>query len=235
VRFADLYPLADSTRIQGPLVVADGTGDGLNDVYFNTTGGHLVGLGPSGRLLAGYPLRWGDRAGAGMAVGGDGVDRLLWLVSGGGYQTGFQDRIAISGRVIGANLLPTAAADQRTSEWLGLGGGSARSGPVGTAQRLDAGSPAAAENNQVYLYPNPLNGDDVTIRFFAAGPRYARVAIFNLEGELVLSRQTPVTAGFVNEVVLPLGNVASGLYVARIEFEGVGGREIRSLTLAVER
>jgi len=85
VRFYDLFPLPDSTRVSGPVVVADGTGDGVNEIYFNTDGGHLIGLDATGRLLPRMPLRWADRHTGGLAVGGPDDDRLLWLVSPGGY------------------------------------------------------------------------------------------------------------------------------------------------------
>ncbi len=235
VRFYDLFPLADSTRVQGPLVIADGTGDGINDIFFNTTGGHLVGLGPTGRLLENLPLRWGDQAAAGLSVGGEGVDRVLWLVSSGGYTEGFRDRIAINGRVSGYAMMSAASAGERTSEWLGEGGGPARSGPVGAARDLGDAAPASAETQQVYLYPNPLNGEDVTVRFFSQGAAEAHLALYNLEGELVAQQKAPVTAGTVNEVVMSLPNLVSGLYLARLEYEGPSGRTIRTMTLAVEK
>jgi len=235
VRFTDLYPLADSTRVQGPLVVADGTGDGVNEIFFNTTGGHLVGLSATGRLLGNLPLRWADRAPAGLAVGGQGTERVLWLVSSGGYTNGFLDRIPVNGRVSAYRLTTTATPDGRTSEWLGPGGGVGRTGATGAARALGAVAPVSAEMDQVYLYPNPLSGDDVTIRFFSEGSRDARLAVYNLEGEIVASWQAAVTAQAVNEIVMSLPDVASGLYLARLEFEGTGGREIRTLTLAVER
>ncbi|MCB1182418.1 immune inhibitor A, partial [bacterium] len=125
VRFADLYPLADSTRIAGPLVVADGTGEGAPDVWFNSTGGHLLGLDPTGRLLPGLPVRWGDAGTGGLAVGGDGAARILWLVSAGGYRTGFQARQGVNGRVAAWDFPTGRTADGRTAEWLGPDGGPA--------------------------------------------------------------------------------------------------------------
>jgi hypothetical protein len=44
-----------------------------------------------------------------------------------------------------------------------------------------------------------------------------------------------VTGGTVNEYVLPLPGVASGLYLARLEYEASGGKTIKTLTLAVEK
>lgn len=234
VRFADLYPLADSTRVQGPLLVADGTGDGVNEVYFNTTGGHLVGLGATGNLLPRLPLRWADVGGAGLAIGGE-SERIMWLVSPGGYTDGFQQRMTINGRVSAYGLVPTAVGTSRTSEWLGPAGGSWRLGPEGQARGLGAMAPVSAAVEQVYLYPNPLVGEAVTVRFYSTAADEARVAVFNLEGELVAREKLVARADAINEIVILLPRVASGLYVTRLEFTGKQGRESRTMTLAIER
>ncbi len=235
VRFFDLFPLDEDTRVQGPLVIADGTGDGVNNIFFNTTGGHLVGLGPTGALLGNLPLRWGDQAEAGLAVGGQDNDRILWLASAGGYTGGFLDRIATNGRLSGYGLMPAQVAAKRTSEWLGSGGGVTRRGPVGEAKVLGGSAPVSAEQELVYLYPNPLRIDDVTARFYSQGTTDARLSIYNLEGELIVSESASVVSGAVNEINMSLPNIVSGMYLARLEFDGPNGPEIRTLTLAVEK
>ena len=235
VRFYDLFPLPDTTRIDGPLIVADGTGDGVNDIYFNTDGGHLVGLGATGRLLPHTPFRWGDRFEPGLAVGGLQAERVLWLVSRGGYVgDGYGTQVA-NGMVAGYNLAGTVSSGERTSEWLGAGGGITRRGPAGLPQTLGSAAPVAAETNKVVLYPNPLTGPEVTLRFYSHGTTPARLGIYNLTGELVAQADIPVTADAVNEFKLPLPGIASGLYLARVQYEAAGGMEIRTLTLAVEK
>jgi M6 family metalloprotease-like protein len=235
VRFYDLFPLPDSTRVSGPVVVADGTGDGVNEIYFNTDGGHLIGLDATGRLLPLMPLRWADRRTGGMAVGGPDDDRLLWLVSPGGYTGPPLGRQFVNGRVIGFGLANALGEGSRTSEWLGPVGGSHRRGSEGTAKNLGPAAPAAAEVDKVVLYPNPVVGDGVTVRFFSVGSRAARLSIYNLEGEEVAKADIPVTAGTVNEFRLPLPGIASGLYLVRLEFDASNGVEMRTLTLAVEK
>jgi hypothetical protein len=235
VRFYDLFPLPDSTRVLGPVVVADGTGDGVNEIYFNTDGGHLVGLDATGRLLPHTPLRWGDRRTAGMAVGGPDDGRVLWLVSPGGYTGPPLDRQYVNGRVIASGLENASDEVSRTSEWRGPVGGAYRRGSEGVAKNLGPAAPAAAETDRVVLYPNPMVGDGVTVRFFSAGSRPARLSIYNIEGEEVAQTDIPVTAGSVNEYLLPLPGVASGLYLARLEYDAGSGIEIRTLTLAVEK
>ncbi len=227
----DLFPLADSTRVAGPLVVADATGDGRNEVFFNTDGGHLMGLGSDGALLEQLPLRWGDRSSAGLAVGDGASGRLLWLVSGGGYTSPPMDRTWTNGRVAAWRVTGAPA----TSEWLGPGGGSARRGPVGAAHDLGDGTPAALDRAEVILFPNPVSGEAVNARFWsdAAGP--VRLAVYDLQGELVRQDTFAGAGGQMNQVRLDLPGIASGMYVAVLDFMGAGGHRTLTMTLAVER
>jgi hypothetical protein len=235
VRLYELFPLPDTTRIAGPIVIADGTGDGVNEIYFNTDGGHLIGLSATGKLLPQTPLRWADRRTGGMAVGGSDEDRVLWLVSPGGYTGPPLGRQFVNGRVIASGLAKASDENSRTSEWLGPVGGAYRRGPEGTAKNLGPASPVAQEMDKVILYPNPVVGDEVTVRFFSGGSRAARLFIYNLQGEEVAQADIPVNAGTVNEHRLPLPGIASGLYLARLEFDTGSGIELRTLTLAVEK
>jgi len=194
-----------------------------------------VGLSATGRLLPQTPLRWGDRQTGSLAVGGPDEARVLWLSSPGGYTGPPLDRQFTGGRVTAYGLAPAAAPEARPSEWRGPGGGSLRRGSEGTAKGLGPAAPVAAETDRVLLYPNPLAGDAVTVRFFSSGSQAARLTIYNLEGEEVARADIPVTAQVVNEYELPLPGVASGLYLARLEYETTGGMDIRTLTLAVEK
>jgi hypothetical protein len=235
VRFYDLFPLPDSTRIAGPLVVADATGDGINEIYFNTDGGHLVGLDAVGRLIPQTPMRWADRRTGGLAIGGPDDGRVMWLVSPGGYTGPPLDRHFVNGRVSAMGLADARDANNRTSEWRGPAGGAYRRGSEGLAKNLGPASPAAAETDRVVLYPNPMVGDEVTVRFFSAGTRSARLSIYNLAGEQVTQVTIPVTEGSLNEYRVSLPGVASGLYLARLEYDAAGGFQSRTLTLAVEK
>jgi hypothetical protein len=78
-------------------------------------------------------------------------------------------------------------------------------------------------------------GDEVTVRFFSAGSRSARLSIYNLAGEQVTQVTIPVNEGSLNEYRVSLPGVASGLYLARLEYDAAGGFQIRTLTLAVEK
>ena len=85
------------------------------------------------------------------------------------------------------------------------------------------------------LYPNPLTGTDLTIRFYNQGSDPARFGVYTLEGEAIVQRDVPVTAGVVNEFKVALPGLASGLYVCRLECDTTAGRRVRTLTLAVQK
>ncbi len=230
----NLFPLADSTQVRGTLVVADITGDGSDEVVFTTNEGHLLALDARGELLDHLPFRSGDESEPILALGdGPGGDvRTIYMLNRGGYTGPPHDRLLGNGRIVGYGV--PGASSQGTSEWLGVGGGPARTGTMGTARDLGGISPADAYRDAVVYYPNPVKGPEVTVRFSSGSSREAQLTIYNLQGEEVLHRAIPVSAGQVNEATVPF-DVASGMYVCRLEREGPAGWTRTVTTLAVER
>jgi len=235
-RLYDLFPLPDSTRIAGPLVIADATGDGLNEIFYNTTGGHLIGLDSIGQLLPMLPLRWGDDEDSGLAMGLDSHgNNLLWMVSSGGYATEPFGRNHVNGRVAAYGWASAAAASEQSSRWLGPMGGATRSGSMGEARNLGTLSPMTEEMKRVIMYPNPVHENDVTIRFYAHAAGNARFVLYNLQGEEVKRAEFETTSGIINENRMDVSALASGLYLGRLVFPGANGTETKTMTLAVER
>jgi M6 family metalloprotease-like protein len=238
VRFYDLFPLDPDTRITGPAVVADATGDGVNEILFNTDGGHLVGLTALGRLLEGTPFLWGDAAAAGLAVGGPDAatgQRILYLVSEGGYAGEPMGRQFYNGRVGGYSLTAPGAGTRTTSGWFGTAGGALRAGAEGEPQDLGQVAPAAAEQDLAYLFPNPLRDRYVTLRFHAGQAGQALFELYNLQGERVSSETFPVAGGVVVEQQIDCSGTSSGIYLGRLVYPGASGNIMKTMTLAVER
>ncbi|MCP4573124.1 MAG: hypothetical protein GY838_12275 [bacterium] len=234
----DIFPLPDSTRIRGPLVVIDADGDGANEVIFGTDGGHLFSLDATGRLRGRTPLRWGDGLESAFALQDaeePGEGRVLWLATSGGTVTSPLPRQVNNGRIGAFILGPEADVESHTSEWRGTGGDARRRGSVGLARDLGNVGTVSAEYDRAIVYPNPLREDDLVVRFYSAGTRDARFAVHNLEGEVVVRATIPVTVDAVNEHRLSLAGLASGLYVCTLQWDAPGGRETRTMTLAVEK
>ncbi len=235
-RLSELFPLPDSTRITGPLVIADATGDGVNEIFYNTTGGHLMGLNASGELLPSLPFRWGDEGTGGLAMSNDtSGNNLLWMVSPGSYATEPFGRNHVNGRVVAYGMGVSAADDAMTSRWMGPMGGSTRSGGEGPPRDLGVLSPLSEEMKRVIMYPNPVHERDVTIRFYAYAAARAQFILYNLQGEEVKRMDFETTAGSINEDRMDVSGLASGLYLGRLIYPGANGTETKTMTLAVER
>jgi hypothetical protein len=234
----ELFPLPDTTRVVGPVVVCDADGDRANEVFLNTNRGHLIGLDGYGRLLPQTPFLWGDQGDFGLAVGSGGAPsshRILWLVSSGGRRGAPLERQLYNGRIAGYTLSGAGGTEDGTSEWLAAGGGPRRAGPVGQPRDLGAQAPLAASAAQPIYYPNPLTGTRLTVRFYSQTERTAKLAIYNLAGEQVVTASVPVTAGQMNEYDMTVPDLASGYYICRLERETANGVETTVSTLAVAR
>jgi M6 family metalloprotease-like protein len=237
-RVGDLFPLPDTTRIAGPLVVADLAGGPANELAFATARGHLFVLDGAGQPLGRTPWRFGGAAAAGLSVLPTAVgEASLALADAGGRVGPPLDRRLTHGRLALAQprALPDGGAAPATAAWWGPAGGPARLGPVGTAAAVAGENPAVTEADRVVFYPNPLPGRTLNVRFYSATDRAAELVVYNLEGEPVLRARLGPDAGRVNEFTLDL-DVASGLYVARLTRErAVGDVATDVKTLAVAR
>ncbi len=232
----DLFPLPDFTRISGPLVVVDGTGDGVNEIYFNTDGGHLVGLNATGELLPQLPFKWGDTGSAGLAMSaGPTIRNQLYMVSSGGTAEFSVGRSHANGRLVTYGLTSDFGATNTTSQWLGTMGSSERLGAFGEAQNLDSIAPISAEMKKVTLYPNPVHESDLTVRYYAYSEGTALIVLYNLQGEEITRGEFATTAQAINENQLDVSGLVSGLYLGRLVFPGENGTETKTMTLAVER
>jgi len=232
---AGLFPLPDTTRVAGPLVVADLAGGPGNELAFATDRGHLFLLDAQGAALPGTPFRFGGAGASGLALVTAGADRVSLAVADQGGLAGAPfDRRLTNGRLALYGDREIAADGPATAGWYGLGGGPARSGPVGAAQPVAGDLPADKGEDRVVLYPNPLTGTQLTVRFWSATERPAELVIYNLAGEPVQSLTIPTSAGRINEHTLDL-DVASGLYLARLTCEAAAGRvtsEVKTVAVA---
>ncbi len=233
----NLFPLPDSTLVAGPLVVADLADGPGNELAFATDRGHLFVLNSAALPVAGTPFRFGGGGASGLAAIATASDRFtLGLVDAGGTVGPPLDRRLTHGRVTLYDERVLPGGEPATATWIGPGGGPNRTGWVGTPSLVAGDSPADdPAHAEAVFYPNPLTDRNLTVRYWSATERAAELAIFNLQGELVLRQQIPTEADRVNEFTVEL-DVASGLYVARLTSEKVAGQVANEVkTVAVAR
>ncbi|MDD5719407.1 MAG: T9SS type A sorting domain-containing protein [Candidatus Krumholzibacteria bacterium] len=238
VDLANLFPLAPTVRLAGPLVVADLAGGPGNELAFTTDQGHLFVLTSDGRVHGGTPFRFGAAGGVALAMTPLAGERAtLALASAGGVAGPPLERRLTQGRLALYGERPLLASGPATAAWFGPGGGPTRTGPVGQARPVAGETAAARGQDGLVLYPNPLAGSELNVRFWSATNRAAEFVLYNLQGEIVrTARLGAVQAGLMNEQQVRLGNLAAGLYVVRLTCERTAGRvDSQVKTLAVVR
>ncbi|MBL7982707.1 MAG: T9SS type A sorting domain-containing protein, partial [Flavobacteriales bacterium] len=86
-----------------------------------------------------------------------------------------------------------------------------------TAMTLNGGNTVATGDAKLAMFPNPNNGDQLTVSLSAVEDGVATISvdIFDLSGARVSSRTIAVNDGMVYQV-LSLGEMADGLYMVNI-------------------
>lgn len=129
---------------------------------------------------------------------------------------------------------PFHEADGGNALWSGPGGGSRRRYTADLASLTAPASPqaGAARITNAYAYPNPVRGSEVAVRYTLTAESNISLHLNDMTGQRVSVVSSGVTGYFgVNEVVIDVGNLASGLYFVRLET----GAEIKFVKVAIVR
>jgi outer membrane protein assembly factor BamB len=95
-------------------------------------------------------------------------------------------------------------------------------------------SGALLSSGSVYTYPNPAKGDTVTFKFLPADAADMTVDVYNVAGEKVARLEKAACPGGVtSEIVWSVKNVASGVYVYRVEARSASGTKAVTKKLAI--
>ena len=86
----------------------------------------------------------------------------------------------------------------------------------------------------VYTYPNPARGDSLTFKFYVAYKASVAIDVYNVAGEKVarLTKEN-CPAGLTSEIAWNIRDIASGVYVYRVQAESASGRKTVTKKLAV--
>ncbi|MFZ0390202.1 MAG: T9SS type A sorting domain-containing protein [Calditrichia bacterium] len=85
----------------------------------------------------------------------------------------------------------------------------------------------------VYNWPNPNIDDFTMIRYYLTSPAEVDIRIYDLAGDLVEKLSAPGDANIHNEVRWNIGNIQSGVYLARIHAQSSQSEETRIIKIAV--
>jgi M6 family metalloprotease-like protein len=221
---AEDFPIATSTStatksLSSPVLV-DFAGDGNIEMLTGSNANQVTALQLSGGVAAQFPLSTGAAVNAAVAVSDLDNDGSMEMAS-----------VADDGFLYVWGLsIPFSPADTPWGEFL--------ANSQHTNLYLDGRTPPAPAGellpaNLVYNYPNPTEGNLTTIRYSLNFPAQVRIAIFDLAGDLVDEFGGPGFAQVENEVSWRLDNIQSGVYLARVQAEGDGRKEVAIVKIAV--
>ncbi|MDT8285964.1 MAG: T9SS type A sorting domain-containing protein, partial [Elusimicrobiales bacterium] len=89
---------------------------------------------------------------------------------------------------------------------------------------------------EVYTYPNPARGDNVTFKFRPVYKAHVTIEVYNVAGEKVARfERADAPAGIASEIVWRAGGIASGIYVYRVRVETSAGSRTLTRKLAILR
>jgi len=78
--------------------------------------------------------------------------------------------------------------------------------------------------NRAYNYPNPVYEGTTNIRYYVAEDSKISIKIFDLAGDFVAELNNDAQGGMDNETVWNVGDIQSGVYLARIEASSTSGK-----------
>jgi hypothetical protein len=88
--------------------------------------------------------------------------------------------------------------------------------------------------NRAYNYPNPVYEGKTYIRYYVSEDAKINIKIFDLAGDFVAELNDEARGGLDNETVWNVGDIQSGVYLARIEATSSSGKsDSRIIKIAV--
>ncbi len=207
-------------KIQSSPILADLDGDSAPEILVGSNAQQLAAYHANGKMAADFPLSTGAAVNSAAAVSdldNDGDMEIALVADDGFLYVWDLDVPLVPANVPWGSFLADA---RHTNSNLTL-----KTPPAPQGRLLPA--------NLVYNYPNPTEGSLTTIRYRLNFPAQVRIKIFDLAGELVDELRGPGFAQADNEVNWPLNNIESGVYLARVEAQGNGLKDVVIFKIAV--
>ena len=217
---------------QGSPRVADVTGDSRAEVVVALDNGLLVALDNDARTIAGWPLA--------IQGGASNTPLLLSLNDAdlppdppgpawthlvvGGDDDGALHAFQLPVRADSA-LFSREGVSLRTS-WPEFGGNRRRTSVLEDAFQGAVVQAPQLENGSVYCFPNPAHGQDIGLAY-TLGQGVSSVVIRVLDPMgMEVARLNGTSSPAQNVVRIPVRDLASGVYLVRVEVQGAGADNV---------
>ncbi len=207
-------------------VLADLDGNGQSEILFGSSVDKVYGVNQEGSLLPGFPL----------ATLGSVLSSPILLnidtkpVLGVGTDRGFLHLWDLS-KVNSEFALEKIIWGMRGADLKNT-----NSYPDSLLPEVPLGSERILPSGSVYCYPNPVQGAKATFRFYLGEEADVNIKIFDMLGRQVAELEKPqaqTRAQIDNELEWDTSELASGLYLCRVEARGRSEKKIVFLKAAI--
>lgn len=206
---ADNFPFSDPQGIGfvGTPLTADFEGDNNSEIISVTKDGRIFAIdGGTGKVVPGFPISCG---------GSVSVTPVLYNANGATNLAVLNDQ-----NVLSAWSISSVEGKLYWSEEYGNPQNTSFVDAAENTNRINEFFPA----NRAYNYPNPVYEGTTNIRYYVSEDSKINIKIFDLAGDFVAELNDDAQGGMDNETVWNVGNIQSGVYLARIEANSTSGK-----------
>ncbi len=219
-----IFPVLNAgTQLVGTPLIADIDGHSEPDIVVTTDAGTIFAFNLSGELLPGFPLSSGGTAiGSGIIsdLDQDGrVEIVQTTQSGAVFAWQCPSGIAADGIVFGQSRL-----DPGNNNYIW-------NPPAGTVLPPES---ELLPTRRAFNYPNPNQDDHTYIRYYLNADADVTINIFDLSGMVIDSFDGPGKGNSDNEIRWNVSDVASGIYLCRIEAKSASDTQTRIIKIMVQ-
>lgn len=204
--------------VQSSPIIVDLDGRVGGEILIGSPDGRLCAYDGKGKPVAGFPLTLG---------GGTHSTPISWDLDND--PTTVEIALGCDDGKLYVWSLPHSSS--QSFDWYKFHANFANTGFVaGYYGSLEA---AAEAISNLYVYPNPVKKSQGKIRFAAGDVSSATCKVFNLAGDLVQDLEVRAFPRTDNEIKWDTSNLASGVYIIRVEASGGGGSKVLTCKAAV--
>ncbi|HKI77884.1 MAG TPA: T9SS type A sorting domain-containing protein [Ignavibacteriaceae bacterium] len=206
---ADNFSFIDPLRLgfTGTPLAIDFASDSKSEIIAATVDGRIYAIdGGSGTVLDGFPLKVGtslnttpvlfeNNGKVSLAAVSDSNIVYSWTIGAGGGNYFWSSE---NGNNFNSSFVPAASRANYVNEFF--------------------------PKNRAYNYPNPVYGNSTKIHYYVSQDSKINIKIFDIAGSFVDELNDFAQGGMDHETTWNVGNIQSGIYIARIEASGAGGK-----------
>ena len=212
--------LPEESLVGTPLIL-DVNGDNNLDIIAVTSAGQLFAYTREGIAVEGFPFSQGGAVSLSALVGDIDGDNLLELMA-----------LNDNGEVFAWQL--DSAVDENLIWWYQSSFDFTNNHFIPKILKsVDESGLDLLPSERVYNYPNPNSGNYTKIRYYLREDATVNVKIFDLAGDMVTSFSGPGIGKIDHEIQWDLSNVASGIYLCRIEAMSAIDSQVRIFKIMV--